>query len=112
METGATCRLINSRTGPLVMKIAPPNETTCMLCDELMALDHSVAITAVGLTPPVRCCPECYAMFCDMRTVLQLTPFTFAAPQPRLAGVAGVVPGEDAQCRDQMSARLEATVPL
>ncbi len=109
METGATCRPIGFTASPLVMKIAPPNDTTCELCEEWIALDHGVAITVVGIKPPVRCCPECYAMFCDMRTVLQLTPFTFAAPQPSLAESAGVVPREDAHGRDQESARLAAT---
>lgn len=57
-----------------------------MLCDEVMALDHSVDITAVGITLPVHCCPECYAMFSDFRTVLQLAPFPFVARQARRFG--------------------------
>lgn len=74
MEAGATCRLLNFTTSPYLMKLAHPTDTTCMLCDALIATEHSVGITAVGMTSIVSSCPECYAMFSDFRIALELMP--------------------------------------
>jgi len=72
------------------MKPAKPTITLCMLCDEPVAHGHWVTIVAVGISPPVRCCPECYAIFSDFHAALRLMPpgsdGTFgalAAPRPR-----------------------------
>lgn len=54
------------------MKAAFHLTIECTLCDERVLSEHSVAISEIGMNAPVRLCPECYAMFCDFRTALQL----------------------------------------
>lgn len=49
-------------------------DTACMLCDEPFANGRVATISASGVGRSVRCCPECYAMFCDLRTELRLMP--------------------------------------
>ena len=76
METGATRGARERGTCDHVMKLKRPSVTLCMLCDEPLALGHGTTIAAVGISPPVRCCTECYAMFSDFDTALRLMPST------------------------------------
>lgn len=61
------------------MKAAFQVTIVCALCNERVVSEHSVAISEIGKNSPVRFCPECYAMFCDFRTALQLMRSTFVA---------------------------------
>jgi hypothetical protein len=63
------------------MTLELSSEATCMLCGEPLAIEHSVTIIAIDVRGPVRCCVECYAMFCDVRTVLRLTPSALGKPK-------------------------------
>jgi hypothetical protein len=80
METGETPWPAECACSNHVMMTKLSTETTCMLCGEPLAIEHSVTIIAIDVTGPVRCCVECYAMFCDLRTVLQLMPSALAKP--------------------------------
>lgn len=89
METGATRGARERGKCDHAMKLARPPVTLCMLCDEPLALGHGTTIAAVGISPPVRCCTECYAMFSDFDTALRL----MSPPAGGSVG-AGVAPRE------------------
>jgi hypothetical protein len=74
METGAPRGTRERGTCNPAMKLTRPSVILCMLCDEPIAQGHWVTIAAAGISPPVRCCPECYAMFSDFHIALRLMP--------------------------------------